>query len=75
MPWRNLVRWVALVCGLTVLSWRTPEAIQDYREWREAAVNDPSVAELYVTNLWFETAGIVIALSLGLGIFFSLKRE
>ena len=75
MPWRNLIRWLALVCGLAVLFWRAPLALRDFRDWREAAVNDPSAAELYETDLWFEAAGGTVALGLGLLIFLGLRRK
>jgi hypothetical protein len=75
MPWRNLIRWVALVCGLAIMLWRAPVAIRDFRDWREAAISDPSAAELYETDFWFETAGMVIALGLGLVFFYGLKRK
>jgi hypothetical protein len=75
MPWRNFFRWLALVGGLAILLWRAPHALRDYRDWREAAVIDPSAAELYETDLWFEAAGVTVALGLGLLIFFSLRRK
>jgi hypothetical protein len=55
--------------------WRGPHVLRDYRDWREAKVTDPSAAELYETDFWFETAGIVIALGLGLVVFYGLKRK
>ena len=75
MPWRNLLRWIALVGGLAILLWRAPHALRDYRDWREAKVNDPSAAELYETDLWFEAAGVTVAVGFGLLIFFGLKEE
>ena len=75
MPWRNLFRWVALLGALAILLWRAPHALRDYRDWREAKVNDPSIAELYETDLWFEGAGVTVALGLGLLIFLGLRRK
>ena len=72
---RNLIRWLALVCGLAVLLWRAPHTLRKYRDWREAKVNDPSAAELYETDLWFEAAGGTVALGLGLLIFLGLRRK
>ena len=75
MPWRNLIRWAALVCAIVIVLWLAPEVVRNYRDWRESAVNDPSAAELYETNFWFDAAGIAAGLGLGLLIFIGLKRN
>ena len=75
MPWRNLIRWTALVCAIAVVLWLGASAIRNYRDWREVAVNDPSAAELYETDFWFDAAGIAAGLSIGSLIFFGLKQK
>ena len=75
MPWRNLIRWAALVCSIAIVFWLGPSAIRSYRDWREAAVNDPSAAELYETEFWFEAAGIAAPLGIGSVFFFVLRHK
>jgi hypothetical protein len=75
MRWRNLIRWAALVCAIAVVVWLMPDAARNYRAWREAEINDPSAAELYETNLWFDAAGMAAALGFGSLIFVGLRRK
>jgi hypothetical protein len=58
-----------------VVVWLGPNAVQNYRDWREALVHDPSVADLYEVNLWFNSAGIAAGLAIGSLIFFGLKQK
>jgi hypothetical protein len=75
MAWWNLIRWAALLSAVAVVVWLGPNAVRNYRDWREALVNDPSVADLYETNLWFDSAGIAAGLIVGSLIFFGLKQK
>ena len=75
MPWRNFIRWAALLCMIAVALWLAPNAGRNYRNWRESAVNDPSAAELYRTGFWMDAVGIVVALMAGSSIFFGLKKK
>ena len=75
MPWRNLLRWAALGCALAVVIWLGPSAFRNYRDWREAAVNDPSAAELYETDFWLDAAAIAAGLGIESLIVFGLKQK
>jgi len=66
---------MALLGAVAVVVWLGPSAARNYRDWREALVNDPSVAELYEMNLWFDSAGIAAGLVIGSLIFFGLKQK
>jgi hypothetical protein len=75
MPWRNIIRWAALIGTVAVVVWLAPSANRNYREWRETAVNDPSAAELYQTALWVDAAGIATGFIVGAFIFFGVKPK
>ena len=51
-----------LVAGLAGAAWLGSVALYWYREWRRWRVEDPSAAELYQINWWFETGATVVAL-------------
>ena len=56
---RVIGRAVALL-GFAVLVWRTPIAVHWYGEWQANRILDPSVAELYETNLWGELVLMIV---------------
>lgn len=58
--------YVLIVASVAYLAWRGAAAFYWFRLWRQSVVDDPSAAELYQVNFWFELAfaapGLVVAL-------------
>jgi len=62
---RSPLRYGGVLVGGFVAGSRVVSAIDNWREWHRWAVLDPSGAELYRTNFWFDlaTAGVAIGLA------------
>ena len=61
MSTRSLVRYAGVLLGGLIAGWRLVGAIANWREWRRWAATDPSAAELYQINLWFDLASAAFA--------------
>ena len=48
-------------------------ALTNWREWHRWAVDDPSVADLYRTNFWFDLASSAAAIALAALLFHLLR--
>lgn len=62
---RSVIRYGCVLAGGFLAGSRVVSAIRNWREWHRWAVLDPSAADLYRTNFWFDlaTAGIAIGLA------------
>ena len=61
--WRAL--WMLAAGGLIL--WRAPLAWASWREWRQWRILDPSAADLYLTDFWFEIAPVTIGAAIQVG--------
>jgi len=61
--------WLLIIAGLFWAIWRAILALSWLQEWRQWRIADPSAAELYQLNWWFEAglAAIGIAAA-GIGV-------
>jgi hypothetical protein len=73
--WRNLIRWLAVVCGVLILMERAPEAIYSYQKWHQLANHDPSHADFYRKVFFGEMIVGAIAVSAGQAIFTGLRQK
>jgi hypothetical protein len=48
--------------GIALAAWRTPVAFDDWKGWQESRGSDPSAAELYEVDFWFEMGLISVGL-------------
>jgi hypothetical protein len=68
----SLILLVGLLCAI----WRGILAFSWFRHWRRWEVEDPSIAELYQVNCWFEIAYSLVGLILaGIGLRILLVRR
>jgi hypothetical protein len=58
---RNLTRLVLVLLGGFLAGERLIDASEDWRLWHNLAVEDPSAADLYRTNFWFDVAVAAVA--------------
>ena len=75
MHWRTWLRWAGLAGACAVLLWLGPAAARDYRDRREALVNDPSAAELYEIDFYFDVGGLVVGMGAGLLVYFFFRTK
>ena len=73
MPTRTLARRALALIGGLIAGWRLVGAIANWREWRRWAATDPSAAELYQLNLWFDVATAAVAAGMA-GLLWYLLR-
>lgn len=59
---RNLVRLALVLLAGFLAGDKLVAAVADWREWHRWAVADPSAADLYRTNFWFDIATVVAAI-------------
>jgi hypothetical protein len=62
-------RWLAfalILAGVAYAAWRGAAAFYWFEQWQRLRIDDPSAAELYQVNAWFElvyaTPGVVVAI-------------
>jgi hypothetical protein len=59
---RNLVRLALVLLAGFLGGERLVAAVTDWRQWHQLAVVDPSAADLYRTNFWFDIATVGAAI-------------
>ena len=58
---RNLVRLALVLLAGCLAGDRLVAAVGDWRTWHQLAAADPSAADLYRTNFWFDIATVASA--------------
>jgi len=67
---RRIAGWALFIVGVGLGAWRTTLAIGAARNWLDWHLSDPSGAELYALDFWFEAASAVVgAAGAGLGLW------
>ena len=61
--------------GLACAVWRGTLVIYWFREWWHWRLKDPSIAELYQVNWWFEAVWTMIGLVVAGGGFYLVRRR
>jgi hypothetical protein len=67
--------WLLFIGGSGLAVWRGALAFHWLREWEAWRVADPSAAELYAVNLWFEIGGTLAALVCAIAGFLLLRKQ
>jgi hypothetical protein len=57
---REVARYGLILVAGYVAGTRAVEAVYDWRQWHALAVPDPSAAELYQTNFWFDVVAVLV---------------
>ncbi|MSV35537.1 MAG: hypothetical protein EXQ47_08070 [Bryobacterales bacterium] len=65
----------AVVCGLAFSVWRVILALHWFREWTQWKISDPSAAELYEVNFWFEVVFCGVGLAVAVAAFLFLRKR
>lgn len=63
---------VVLIAGMLAGN-RLLSAVGNWREWHRWAATDPSAADLYRTNFWFDLASVAVAIGLAALLFYLLR--
>jgi hypothetical protein len=69
------VWYTAFLAGLAFATWRGMLAVHWFEEWSQARVSDPSEAELFEVNAWFETGFTLIGLVVAAGAVYLIRRR
>ena len=72
-PVRSAVRYGCVAAGGFLAGNGIVSALTNWREWHRWAGDDPSVADLYRTNFWFDLASSAAALALAALLFHLLR--
>jgi hypothetical protein len=70
---RSLVRYAGVLVSGLIAGWRLVGAIANWRQWRRWAATDPSAAELYQINLWFDLAAAAFAAAIAALLWYLLR--
>ena len=71
----SLLATSLVVGGLVCAAWRGAIGIYWFRQWWHWRAADPSAAELYQLNWWFETIPTIIGLALASAGIVLLRRQ
>jgi hypothetical protein len=73
MQTKSVVRHLLVLLGGFIVGSRLIDAVENWRQWHEWAVSDPSAADLYRTNFWIDVVVVIIALGVT-GLIYWLLR-
>ena len=73
MRTKSVVRHLLVLLGGFITGSRLIDAVENWRQWHEWAVSDPSAADLYRTNFRIDVVIVIITLGVT-GLIYWLLR-
>jgi hypothetical protein len=70
---RNVIRWVVLLLGLTLVAWDVPEALYNFRNWRANWTCDPVAEKFWRAALRMDLSEMAMVLGVAILVWFILK--
>ncbi len=70
---KTIVRYALVLFGGFLAGSRLVDAVDNWREWHEWALADPSAADLYRTNFWVDVTFAVLIGCLAALIYWLLR--